>query len=96
MGNDQQCVSEMKNMMELKIRQGYQEKIKIGDKNINNNIKIEDLVVELKNERQLKVTNITDDGRFECILPGGITPLAHFIETKSNYSIGTGINENNT
>ena len=40
-------------------------------------IKVEDLVVELKKERQLKVVNITDDGKFECIIPGGISPVEY-------------------
>lgn len=73
-------VSEMKNMIELIMRQNLQKKNQLKPEmgNDNNDIKIEDLVVELKNERQLKVVNITDDGKFECILPGGITPIGSF------------------
>lgn len=41
-------------------------------------IRVEDLVVELKNERQLKVVAITNDGKFQCILPGGISPIGIF------------------
>lgn len=41
-------------------------------------IQIEDLVVELKSKRQLKVVDITEDGRFQCKTPGGIAPIGFF------------------
>ena len=45
---------------------------------IDRDIEIEDLVVELKSERQLKVVDITEDGKFQCITPGGISPVGFF------------------
>lgn len=73
-------VSEMKNMMELFLRKEFQEKHLTTNQNnkLESDIKVEDLVVELKNERQLKVVSITDSGEFECILPGGISPIGTF------------------
>ena len=41
-------------------------------------IQIEDLVIELKSKRQLKVVDITEDGRFQCKTPGGIAPIGFF------------------
>lgn len=41
-------------------------------------IQIEDLVIELKNRRQLKVVDITEDGKFQCKTPGGIAPIGFF------------------
>ena len=77
-------INEIKNMMELKIRQDNHEKkqTNIKHENIDNDIKVEDLVVELKNERQLKVTDITDDGKFECMLPSGIAPIGLFYRSE--------------
>ena len=73
-------VSEMKNMMELFLRKDFQAKDgKISQNTkFESDIKIEDLVVELKNERQLKVVDITDNGEFECTIPGGISPVGIF------------------
>lgn len=45
---------------------------------IKMDIQIEDLVVELKSKRQLKVVDITEDGRFQCKTPGGIAPIGFF------------------
>lgn len=41
-------------------------------------IQIEDLVVEIKSKRQLKVVDITEDGRLQCKAPGGIAPVGFF------------------
>lgn len=41
-------------------------------------IQIEDLVVELNNERELRVVNITEDGKFECKVLGAIAPAGLF------------------
>ena len=43
-----------------------------------NDIKIEDIVVELKSEKQMKVVDITKDGKYECILPGCVRPIGIF------------------
>ena len=61
-------VSEMKNMMELFLRKDFQAKDgKISQNTkFESDIKIEDLVVELKNEE------------FECTIPGGISPVGIF------------------
>lgn len=49
-----------------------------ADTILERDIKVGDLVVELKNERQLKVVNITDNGEFECTVPGGISSIGLF------------------
>ncbi len=41
-------------------------------------IKVGDLVVELKNERQLKVKNITESGKFECSVAGSTIDAGTF------------------
>lgn len=70
-------ISEIKIMVKDYIKKSNSKPI--CDKNKSrSDIKIDDLVVELKNERQLKVANITDDGKFECIIPGGISPIGIF------------------
>lgn len=46
--------------------------------NADRDIEIEDLVVELKSERQLTVVDITEDGRYQCKSPGGISPVGFF------------------
>lgn len=80
-------VSEMKNMMELFIKKEdknkditYQEKDKKASQNIKfeSDIKIDDLVVELKNERQLKVCEITPDRKYKCRVAGGSTVVGVF------------------
>lgn len=77
-------VNEIKRMMELKMNTEFKQKnpLKLKDGKSESDIKIEDLVVELKNERQLKVVNITDEGKFECILPGGIAPIGSFFRNE--------------
>lgn len=73
-------IGEIKRMIDLKIKQEYQERrlsSKQNDK-LDSDVRIEDLVVELKNERQLKVVSITDEDKFECMTPGGISPVGLF------------------
>lgn len=41
-------------------------------KSIDSDIKKEDLVVELKTERQMRIANITNDGKYECKVSGKI------------------------
>lgn len=41
-------------------------------------IQIEALVIDLKSNQQLKVVDITEDGRFQCKTLGGIAPVGFF------------------
>ena len=41
-------------------------------------INIEDLVVELKSEREMRVMNITEDGKYQCKVLGAIAPAGLF------------------
>lgn len=42
------------------------------NKLIDSDIKQEDLVVELKTERQMRIASITNDGKYECKVSGNI------------------------
>lgn len=70
-------VSKMKCMMEMKIKQENLDKDTINRKT-GSDIAVGDLVVELKNERQLKVIAITADGEYRCMVPGGIVEAGVF------------------
>ena len=50
----------------------------ISTDNIERDFKIDDLVVELKNERQLKISDITSDGRYKCRNANGISSAGIF------------------
>ncbi len=80
-------VNEIKNIMELFMRKDfqnknviYQEKDEETSQNtiFESDIKIDDLVVELKNERQLKVCEITPDRKYKCRVAGGSTVVGAF------------------
>lgn len=68
-------VSEIKNIIRNNIKE-----TKTSTPNVKSgsNINVGDLVVELKNERQLKVIDITNNGEFECSTPGGIHSVGIF------------------
>lgn len=59
-------------MMEMKIRKYDSEKNETKGKLVGD-IKVGDLVVELKSERQLKVAAITNDEKYECKIAGTST-----------------------
>lgn len=40
--------------------------------------KVGDLVVELKTEKQMTISRITEDGKYECMAAGGIRPVGIF------------------
>lgn len=67
-------ISRMRSIMEEHLNNIDNNSIELKD---NKGIKVEDLVVELKTERQMKVTNIID-GKYECKLAGGIAPVGLF------------------
>lgn len=46
--------------------------VKQVNKFIDSDIKLEDLVVELKTERQMRIASITNDGKYECKVSGKI------------------------
>ena len=80
-------VNEIKNIMELFMRKDfqnknviYQEKDEETSQNtiFESDIKIDNLVVELKNERQLKVCEITPDRKYKCRVAGGSTVVGAF------------------
>lgn len=80
-------VNEIKNIMELFMRKDfqnknviYQEKDEETSQNtiFESDIKIDDLVVELKNERQLKVCEITPDRKYKCRVAGSSTVVGAF------------------
>lgn len=70
-------VSRMRMMMEEHLNNMDNNSIELKDNKGYKGIKVEDLVVELKTERQMKVTNIID-GKYECKLAGGIAPVGLF------------------
>lgn len=41
-------------------------------------LKVGDLVVELRTEQQMKISRITEDGKYECTAAGGIRPVGIF------------------
>lgn len=64
-------VRKIRSIMETKIQQDNTNRngaiMKLGS-----DIEVGDLVVELNSERQLKVSSITEDGRYECRVSGGV------------------------
>lgn len=70
-------VSKMKDMLEMKIQQESFNTDIINNKS-KGDIEVGDLVVELKNERQLKVSDITADGKYKCKVSGGIVEVGIF------------------
>lgn len=80
-------VSEMKSIMKGSFknqnRQDYERNPESNKEHPSNSkfesdIKIDDLVIELKSERQLKVTDITSDGRYKCRIAGGVSSAGIF------------------
>lgn len=70
-------VKKVKNIMEMKFEQEISNK-NIIDNDFQSDIKVGDSVVELKNERQLKVCAITIDGKYKCKVAGGIVEVGTF------------------
>lgn len=70
-------ISRMRSIMEEHLNNIDNNSIELKDNKGYKGIKVEDLVVELKTERQMKVTNIID-GKYECKLAGGIAPVGLF------------------
>lgn len=51
-----------------------------ADNDTGYKFKIDDLVVEIKTDRQMRVKEITEDGKFSCYTNGGAVHVGDFAE----------------
>lgn len=72
-------ISEIKELIKnYSIREKVNPVLERPDAKSVGDIKIEDLVVELKSERELRVVDITEDGKYQCKVLGAIAPAGFF------------------